>query len=345
MTKGYVDTTTSNALIENVFDMRQGLVTVDDACTQAPIFLRFNGVSRQDGTPSVNKPVEVQVVTAPIIKVSGADQGKAESVAITLPDEHPYLASTPDGTADQVTIDTYGNVTLTASVGKTTTATTDGITATVGTDALSSTGTLADGATVYYNLTLGKNYSLGEVDLPALKKGVSKVWVDGGMGGAVFMTYKRDINTLLDRDKLPIASTTNRGTVKVGYGLDVDADGTLWVTESDSIPLAQTVTVQTSEKNFAVTGSSADVASHKAVMPVFNCGGYYNTFGGYFYLNLANSYKAGTKIHIELDVVWQETHICSSIHRVAVVAIRGDTYTIPFGPSMYRDADYISTSL
>lgn len=338
--KNYVDTTTSNALIENVFDMRQGLVTVDDACTQAPISLMFNGVSRQDGTPSVSKPVEVQVVTAPIIKVSGADQGKAESVAITLPDEHPYLASTPDGTADQVKIDTYGNVTLTATVGKTTTATTDGITATVGTDALSSTGTLADGATVYYNLTLCKNYSLGKVDLPALKKGVSKVWVDGGMGGAVFMTYKRDINTLLDRDKLPIASTTNRGTVKVGYGLDVSADGTMWVTESDSIPLAQTVTVRTSEKNFAVTGSSADVASHNAVMPVFNCGGYYNTFGGYFYLNLANSYKAGTKIHIELDVVWQETHICSSIHRVAVVAIQNDTYTIPFGPSMYQDADY-----
>lgn len=148
--KNYVDTTTSNALIENIFDMRQGLVTVDDACTQAPISLMFNGVSRQDGTPSVSKPVEVQVVTAPIIKVSGADQGKAESVAITLPDEHPYLASTPDGTADQVKIDTYGNVTLTATVGKTTTATTDGITATVGTDALSSTGTLADGATVYY---------------------------------------------------------------------------------------------------------------------------------------------------------------------------------------------------
>lgn len=183
-------------------------------------------------------------------------------------------------------------------------------------------------------------YTLGKLDIPALPDTVSNVWVESNIATMVRMMYKRDINTLLDRDKLPIASTTNRGTVKVGHGLDVDADGTLWVTESDSIPLAQTVTARTSEKNFAITGSPKDVASHKALMPVFNCGGYYSTFGGYFYLNLANSYKAGTKIHIELDVVWQDTHICSSIHRVAVVEIQQNTYTIPFGPSMYQDTDY-----
>lgn len=183
-------------------------------------------------------------------------------------------------------------------------------------------------------------YTLGKLDIPALPDTVSNVWVESNIATMVRMMYKRDINTLLDRDKLPIASTTNRGTVKVGHGLDVDADGTLWVTESDSIPLAQTVTARTSEKNFAITGSPKDVASHKALMPVFNCGGYYSTFGGYFYLDLANSYKAGTKIHIELDVVWQDTHICSPIHRVAVVEIRQNTYTIPFGPSMYRDTDY-----
>lgn len=331
-TKGYVDANTSNAFTATVTGM---LATVDDAWTCAPLWLRFNGMSSQDGTPSVDNPIDVQVVTAPVVKVSGADQSKAESVAITLPDEHPYLASLPDGTADQVTIDDYGNVTLSALVGKTTTAATDGITATVGTDALSSTGTLADGATVYYALALSKNYSLGKIDLPALKKDMSKVWVDSELGRQfMIMTYKRDIN------KLPIASTTNRGTVKVGHGLDVSDDGTLWVTDSSSLPMAPTVTVRTSEKKFAVTDSPADVASHKEVMPVFDCGGYYSTFGGHFYLDLKNSYDAGTKIHIELDVVWQETHICSATHRVAVVTIEKDAYTIPFSPSMYRDTDY-----
>lgn len=202
------------------------------------------------------------------------------------------------------------------------------------------TDALKAGGYIYTTLAAPVTYSLGKLDIPALPETISNVWVESNIATMVRMMYKRDINTLLDRDKLPIASTTNRGTVKVGHGLDVDADGTLWVTESDSIPLAQTVTARTSEKNFAITGSPKDVASHKALMPVFNCGGYYSTFGGYFYLDLANSYKAGTKIHIELDVVWQDTHICSSIHRVAVVEIQQNTYTIPFGPSMYRDTDY-----
>ena len=268
------------------------------------------------------------------------EYGTEATLPITLPAEHPYLAALPDGTHDEIVIDKYGNASLTAIVGKTETAATDGVNATVGTDALSSTGAIADGATVYYKLAKPVIYPLGKLDIPSLPETISNVLTDAELTTNMSMTYKRDINTLLDRDKLPIASTTNRGTVKVGYGLDVDADGTLWVTESDSIPLAQTVTVRTSEKNFAVTGSPNDVASQKALMPVFNCGGYYSTFGGYFYLNLANSYKAGTKIHIELDVVWQDTHICSPIHRVAVVEIQQNTYTIPFGPSMYRDPDY-----
>lgn len=196
------------------------------------------------------------------------------------------------------------------------------------------------GSTVYAPSTTETRYPLGKVTVPSMPETISNVWTEAELTTDMSMTYKRDINTLLDRDKLPIASTTNRGTVKVGHGLDVDADGTLWVTESDSIPLAQTVTARTSEKNFAITGSPNDVASHKALMPVFNCGGYYSTFGGYFYLDLKNSYKSGTKIHIELDVVWQDTHICSPIHRVAVVEIQQNTYTIPFGPSMYRGPDY-----
>lgn len=42
----------------------------------------------------------------------------AQSLAITLPAEHPYLAKLPDGTADEVRIDAEGNVELVANVGK-----------------------------------------------------------------------------------------------------------------------------------------------------------------------------------------------------------------------------------
>lgn len=308
---------------------------------------------------------------------------------ITLPAEHPYLASLPDGTHDEIVIDKDGNASLVARVGKVKVAeqalsfindtvpfvafqlqivggksdalisntykssnysaesgyiySPNSIDVVVRDSRFTSLDVAKDllvDTVLYYERLTAVTYQIGKLTVPSLPETISNVWTDAELTTNMSMTYKRDINTLLDRDKLPIASTTNRGTVKVGHGLDVDADGTLWVTESDSIPLAQTVTARTSEKNFAITGSPNDVASHKALMPVFNCGGYYSTFGGYFYLDLKNSYKSGTKIHIELDVVWQDTHICSPIHRVAVVEIQQNTYTIPFGPSMYRGPDY-----
>lgn len=41
----------------------------------------------------------------------------SQSLAITLPSEHPYLAKLPDGTADSIEVDTEGNVELVARVG------------------------------------------------------------------------------------------------------------------------------------------------------------------------------------------------------------------------------------
>lgn len=42
----------------------------------------------------------------------------SQSIAFTLPAEHPYLAKLPDGTADEIRIDREGNVELVARVGK-----------------------------------------------------------------------------------------------------------------------------------------------------------------------------------------------------------------------------------
>lgn len=40
----------------------------------------------------------------------------SQSLAFTLPEEHPYLAKLPDGTADEITVDEEGNVELVARV-------------------------------------------------------------------------------------------------------------------------------------------------------------------------------------------------------------------------------------
>lgn len=372
-TKHYVDTTTSNALTATVTDT---LVTVDDAVVQAPLSLSFKGVARQDGTPSVDKPVKVQVVTAPVVTVAGknlvniADKvvevnsigefvpcavipanktvyismmssGNASStygdaatcgmfddseekatysvlpdsistgvnrttitpkfiatkhfmfygyrsprssftmtnyqlevggysayepysgqtVAITLPEEHPYLTSLPDGTADEVVIDACGNVTLVARVQK---VDVSNLPAPTKTDALDSgltryeywefvnppakldsaaiapafssvidyqfkqpgmyvsgtyvvvgaaadpTESLRAGGYLYTTMAEVKAYPLGKVSLPLLKAGVSNVWIDGGMGGAVTMTYKQDANKVIASLKSQIASLTSK---------------------------------------------------------------------------------------------------------------------------------------
>ena len=120
------------------------------------------------------------------------------SLPITLPAEHPYLAALPDGTHDEIVIDKYGNASLVVSVGKTETAATDGVSATVGTDALSSTGEIADGATVYYKLATPVTYQLGKLDIPSLPETISNVWTYAELTTNMSMTYKRDINIAFD---------------------------------------------------------------------------------------------------------------------------------------------------
>ena len=120
------------------------------------------------------------------------------SLPITLPTEHPYLAALPDDTYDEIVIDKYGNASLVAIVGKTETAATDGVNATVGTDALSSTGAIADGATVYYKLAKPVIYQLGKLDIPSLPETISNVWTEAELTTDMSMMYKRDINIAFD---------------------------------------------------------------------------------------------------------------------------------------------------
>ena len=120
------------------------------------------------------------------------------SLPITLPVDHPYLAALPDGTHDEILIDTDGNASLIASVGKTQNAAAEGVNATVGTDALSSTGALDDGSTVYYKLATSVTYNLGKLDIPSLPETISNVWTEAELTTNMSMTYKRDINIAFD---------------------------------------------------------------------------------------------------------------------------------------------------
>ena len=103
------------------------------------------------------------------------------------------LRSLPNGVRDEVVVDRNGNVGLVQRVGRTSTAATDGIAAEVGSTAMSSTGQLADGAEVIYQLQSPQTIPLGKVSVPALSESTSNVWNEGNINTDVSATYVRDV--------------------------------------------------------------------------------------------------------------------------------------------------------
>lgn len=103
------------------------------------------------------------------------------------------LRSLPNGVRDEVVVDRNGNVSLVQRVGRTSTAATDGIAAEVGSTAMSSTGQLADGAEVIYQLQSPQAIPLGKVSVPALSESTSNVWNEGNINTDVSATYVRDV--------------------------------------------------------------------------------------------------------------------------------------------------------
>ena len=96
------------------------------------------------------------------------------------------LRSLPDGTHDEMRVDSLGRVTMTQRVGVTAQATTDGISATVGTDAMSTTGDLRDGATVIYPLATPQTIDLGTIDLPTP---ADTLWLDAALVPTIGATW------------------------------------------------------------------------------------------------------------------------------------------------------------
>ena len=66
--KKYTDDNTSNALVGNVSGK---LLHVEDAWPGKPLGLTIDGACRQDGTPSPDNPVPIEVVENPVLKVTG----------------------------------------------------------------------------------------------------------------------------------------------------------------------------------------------------------------------------------------------------------------------------------
>jgi hypothetical protein len=97
-----------------------------------------------------------------------------ETRAIPLPlksDGERWAGGLPDGTADVLAIDSAGRWEWAAPMKFTTQAVTDGVSGTVGVDVMSSTGQIADGATVLYASTSTPEH--GYIDLPDVSEGAT----------------------------------------------------------------------------------------------------------------------------------------------------------------------------
>lgn len=70
-----------------------------------------------DGTNKVTYPADFKV-SVELTEPADYKPYTSQTLTFTLPQEHPYLAKLPDGTADEIVVDEDGNVELVARVGK-----------------------------------------------------------------------------------------------------------------------------------------------------------------------------------------------------------------------------------
>lgn len=116
------------------------------------------------------------------------------------------LRSLPNGVRDEVRIDGAGNVELVKRVAVTRSAASDGIEGTPGADCMSSTGELADGATVLYPLPAAQIIPLGKVELPTLPAPVCNAWVESDVPTECGLRYVRDVNIVIERLETQLAA-------------------------------------------------------------------------------------------------------------------------------------------
>lgn len=70
-----------------------------------------------DGTNKITYPAEFKATVECGSTATEYKPHTSQTLAFTLPAEHPYLAKLPDGTADEIVVDELGNVELVAKVG------------------------------------------------------------------------------------------------------------------------------------------------------------------------------------------------------------------------------------
>lgn len=214
-------------------------VTLSDADAVALRGVAVDGDTTQDGEPTPADPVPLVGVEPTAIVVTATD-GTAQTVALPA---GILLDRLPDGTADSMAVASDGTVTVTKRTARTTTAATQGIEGDVGYDVLSSTGEIADGATVLYGLDTPTEATAGTVTMPTASEGATVAVTGAGALTAAWMTVPTAQTDVWDVYRL-----TGDGAALIGAGLPLSCSVTdEYAPIGDGVALAYRVASRTAD--------------------------------------------------------------------------------------------------
>lgn len=215
------------------------VVTLSDADAVALRGVAVDGDTTQDGEPTASDPVALVGVEPTAIVVTATD-GTAQTVALPA---GILLDRLPDGTADSMAVASDGTVTVTKRTARTTTAATQGIGGDVGYDVMSSTGEIADGATVLYGLDTPTEATAGTVTMPTASEGATVAVTGAGALTAAWMTVPTAQTDVWDVYRL-----TGDGAALIGAGLPLSCSVTdEYAPLGDGVALAYRVASRTAD--------------------------------------------------------------------------------------------------
>ncbi len=152
----------------------------------------------------------------------------------------------------------------------------------------------------------------------------------------------------IDQDKLPLASATNRGTVKVGSGLAIDAEGVLSATggSAGGYPQLSNVTLKTTERAGGIANGEDDVDTTDGLLcPVFEKDGTLYMTSASATRTLDTTYTAGTNIHIEFDYSVGDARVDPSLLSYLIVSFAGRVYTLGATFKKVNGRSYLSVNI
>lgn len=151
----------------------------------------------------------------------------------------------------------------------------------------------------------------------------------------------------LDQAGLPLASTGVRGTVRVGSGLAIDANGVLSATAGASGGYAALadVTAKTTERVGGIANGEDDVQTATVTAPVFEKDGALYAWGLAVARTVRTTYTTGTSVHVEMDFAVGQTRLNQSLLKLALVSFGDGFQYVPTTTHNAGDVVYLTVEV